>query len=315
MTDAPSAWLEHGPFAFWLTETVQPQTLVELGTHSGFSYLTFCQAVLRLGLPTSCYAIDTWRGDDHSGFYGEEVFAKLSATHERSYAGFSTLVRALFDDALPRFADGSIDLLHIDGRHDYKSVSHDYETWLPKLSERGIVLFHDTNERAGDFGVWRLWNELSNAHPSFEFLHGHGLGILAPSRVVPEGLVPLLWSGPQRKAAIRAAYVRLGKGVLAQHELYAARARIAAHDHEQQAASRAIAAAHASIAAAQAETAEAFAAQSTAVHRHPRRPPSLQRPSPSARGFKRWLPARSRLAMQQFWRRQRVLPKTLRLPG
>ena len=135
----------------------------------------------------------------------------------------------------------------------------------PSCPSEASYLFHDTNERAGDFGVWRLWNELSNAHPSFEFLHGHGLGILAPSRVVPEGLVPLLWSGPQRKAAIRAAYVRLGKGVLAQHELYAARARIAAHDHEQQAASRAIAAAHASIAAAQAETAEAFAAQSTAV--------------------------------------------------
>src|SRR5215204_1627697 len=64
-----SAWLQHGPFAFWLIEAIQPKSLVELGTRNGFSYLTLCQAVQRLGLSTACYAIDTWRGDDHAGFY------------------------------------------------------------------------------------------------------------------------------------------------------------------------------------------------------------------------------------------------------
>jgi hypothetical protein len=78
----PSAWHHHAPFAFWLTEALRPSIFVELGTHNGFSYLAFCQAVQRLGGMTKCYAVDTWKGDEHAGFYGEEVFAKLNELHE-----------------------------------------------------------------------------------------------------------------------------------------------------------------------------------------------------------------------------------------
>jgi len=83
-----SAWFGHVPFAFWLTEVLNPRTFVELGTHYGYSYFTFCQAVQWLGLDTRCYAVDTWEGDEHSGIYGEEVFQKVSNYHER-YSSFS----------------------------------------------------------------------------------------------------------------------------------------------------------------------------------------------------------------------------------
>jgi hypothetical protein len=45
------------------------------------------------------------------------------------------LIRSTFDDALGYFADGSLDLLHIDGRHLNNDVAHDFETWLPKLTD------------------------------------------------------------------------------------------------------------------------------------------------------------------------------------
>src|ERR1700722_16143852 len=111
-----SAWHEHSPFAFWLMEAIQPSCFVELGTHTGFSYLAFCQAVQHLEFRTSCHAVDTWIGDDHAGFYGEEVFAALADINKKRYCGFSHLIRSLFDEALPSFPDSSIDLLHIDGR-------------------------------------------------------------------------------------------------------------------------------------------------------------------------------------------------------
>lgn len=77
-----SAWLQHAPFAAWLIEAHRPRTLVELGTHAGFSYAAFCEAVKRNGFDTRCSAIDTWRGDEHAGFYGEEIFTRFSAYHD-----------------------------------------------------------------------------------------------------------------------------------------------------------------------------------------------------------------------------------------
>jgi hypothetical protein len=214
-----SAWHEHGPFAFWLVEALRPGTLVELGTHTGFSYLAFCQAVQRLGLPTACYAIDTWKGDDHAGFYGEEVFCTLNATNERYYSGFSRLVRGLFDEALPYFKDGTVDLLHIDGRHGYEDVQHDFLTWRQKLSERAVVVFHDTNVREREFGVWRFWDELAAENPSFEFVHGQGLGVLAVGRVIPEGVRALFECSSIERLAIRDSYARLGAAISRQYQL------------------------------------------------------------------------------------------------
>ena len=39
-----TAWLEHGPFAMWLIRAVKPKSVVELGTHYGYSYFAMCQA-------------------------------------------------------------------------------------------------------------------------------------------------------------------------------------------------------------------------------------------------------------------------------
>jgi len=212
---APSAWVEHVPFAFWLVDALRPGVIVELGTYSGVSYSAMCQAVKSLGLSTSCFAVDTWKGDEHAGFYSEDVYRDLCAFHDRHYSAFSRLVRSPFDEALPHFADGTIDLLHIDGLHTYEAVRHDYESWLPKLSADAIVLFHDTNVRETTFAVHRLWREISGDRPHFEFMHGHGLGVLAFGADYSEPLSFLLQAETSEMltANIRAMFSQLGGSV------------------------------------------------------------------------------------------------------
>lgn len=207
-----SAWWQHVPFAHWVVDAVAPRTLVELGTHAGVSYAALCQAVVRSRLNTRCYAVDTWQGDPHAGEYGEEVFEDLRRYHDEHHGSFSSLLRCTFDEALGQFADGSIDLLHIDGFHTYEAARNDFESWTPKLSDSAVVLFHDTNEMLNDFGVWRLWAELRQNHPSFEFLHGHGLGVLAMGKEVPPPIAALCaLTDPMEVASLRSRFATLGE--------------------------------------------------------------------------------------------------------
>ncbi|MEE7493065.1 glycosyltransferase [Methylobacterium oryzae] len=211
-TPPSSAWIGHAPFAFWLIDKLRPDCFVELGVHLGYSYFAFCQAIRRLGLTTRAYAVDHWHGDDHAGFYDESVFESVKQQN-RTYAGFSTLLRKNFDGALSDIENGSVDLLHIDGRHAYEDVRHDFETWRPKLSQRAVVLFHDTAVREQGFGVHQLFEELQHRHSTFEFTHSHGLGVLFPNDEIPAGLRSLTGIDRARKDFIRNVYACLGNRI------------------------------------------------------------------------------------------------------
>lgn len=205
-----SAWNEHVPFAMLLVELQRPRSIVELGTHWGVSYCAFCQAVEALGSAATCRAVDTWEGDAHAGAYGGDVYENLKA-HHRPYEPFSQLLRMTFDAALEKVPDGSVDLLHIDGLHTYEAVKHDFETWRPKMSESGIVLFHDTMVLEREFGVHRLWAEISPACPSFNFEHGYGLGVLAVGPKQSESVTRFLQTANANPAGTRALFSALGR--------------------------------------------------------------------------------------------------------
>lgn len=173
-------WLGHTYFAYDLVANVKPSTVVELGTHWGVSFFSFCQATKDHSPTTKLYAVDTWKGEEHAGLYGEKVISKVQRIKEKYFSTLHIeLLRKTFDEALADFDDQTIDLLHIDGLHTYDAVKHDFESWLPKLSKNGLVLFHDTAETGRGFGVHKFWGELSEEYPqTIQLPYCHGLGLL-----------------------------------------------------------------------------------------------------------------------------------------
>jgi hypothetical protein len=210
------SWLGHTPFALWLIGALRPRMIVELGVHTGNSYCAFLQAVDTLGLDTRCFGIDHWQGDEHAGHYGDEVYQELQAYHDPRYGTFSTLLRSSFEGALPYFSEGSVDLLHIDGFHTYEAVLADFQSWLPKVSSRGVALFHDTNVRERGFGIWQFWEELTSRHPHFEFLHSHGLGVVYLGSEPLTGPLKALFAAKTaaERESIQNYFARLGTSVV-----------------------------------------------------------------------------------------------------
>jgi len=133
-----------------------------------------------------------------------------------------------FDDALSYFSDGSIDLLHIDGCHSYESVKHDFETWLPKISERGIVLLHDTFAKERGFGVGLFLEEIRASYPVFEFTHSYGLGVVAVGRKVSEEPLGELFQASQEETVvIRRFFSNLGSRITLENELMKTQGQLA----------------------------------------------------------------------------------------
>ena len=174
-------WEGHRDFAYDLLQFVRPERLVELGSQYGCSLFSFCQAVRDFKLNTEINAVDMWSGDIGAEITGEEVYALVQKTAATYYPEVNLhLFQMCFDDARPNFADNSIDILHIDGGHTFEDVEHDFTTWLPKLKENGIVLFHDVYSPI-DQGSCDHWEKTKKEYDCyFDFTHSCGLGILFP---------------------------------------------------------------------------------------------------------------------------------------
>ena len=172
----PSDWSGHIPFMFALADLLRPRRYVEIGTLRGASFFAYAQAVREGRFASEAVAVSPWavepaKSEEYAGVF--EDFTHIA----RKYADFAGYLRLAPDEALHRFADGSIDLLNMDGFYDYETLSQSIDAWLPKLSTTGVLLLHDIHAHGGEFGVWRVWTELQASYPTLEFRHAQGLGI------------------------------------------------------------------------------------------------------------------------------------------
>lgn len=174
-----SAWTGHMDFAYNHVREHKPKYIVELGTMWGHSFFTMAQAVKDGGYKAKLIAIDNWVGDKHVGEYGDDVFYQVRDTAEQYFPDIKVqLIRKNFDEARG-LVQNKIDLLHIDGSHDYDSVRNDVDNWIPKVVDGGWIFMHDVE--VPHFGVNKVFQELKNEHPDWEFSvnpGSFGLGII-----------------------------------------------------------------------------------------------------------------------------------------
>ncbi len=119
--------------------------IVEIGSWEGKS--TIC---LGLGSKQNkqgkIYAIDPHEGStEHKESFGKVNTFKNFDNNIRN-AGVANLVQPLVmssHQAVKKVKE-PIELLFIDGAHDYESVKQDYLDWAPKVIDGGVIAFHDT---------------------------------------------------------------------------------------------------------------------------------------------------------------------------
>ena len=179
-----SPWSDHRLFAYDYVSAIRPNCIVELGSFYGCSSFAFLQAIKDKGLKTEFYSIDTWKGDSFTeNDYKENVYSHYLSIEETLFKNQEVnIIRSTFDEAVDKFPDDSIDLLHIDGSHKYDDVKHDFLTWKKKVKRDGVIFFHDIGDDLLDgelLGSHFFWEELKAEYKyTFEFPFSFGLGIL-----------------------------------------------------------------------------------------------------------------------------------------
>lgn len=68
---------------------------------------------------------------------------RLDSHHRPDRTRTVTLLRKTSVDAVRLFKNGSLDVVYVDGRHDYFGVLRDMEDWWPKLKIGGLLAGHD----------------------------------------------------------------------------------------------------------------------------------------------------------------------------
>lgn len=173
-----SACTGHRAFFEWLVENMRPSTIVELGVDRGYSTFVFAEALAKnnqkysINLVSAVYGIDWFEGDASSGY--RNTLDEVNENIQKHNLQHIKIIKGDFNEIAKAWSRG-IDILFIDGSHDYESVKRDFENWSQFVKPNGIILMHDID--VPNFCVRKYYEQITG-YMKLEFNHSYGLGIL-----------------------------------------------------------------------------------------------------------------------------------------
>lgn len=144
--DAIEGWLTRDQAAvlFEAARALTPgRTVVEIGSHQGRSTV-----VLAAGLPTGARLLAVDPFDPGWRYGGPATRDRLLAHLEAGRVADRVEVVAATSRSARTAYDGPVDLIYIDGKHDYWTVRDDLR-WADRVPDGGVVLVHDAFSSLG----------------------------------------------------------------------------------------------------------------------------------------------------------------------
>jgi len=155
-----------------LVSYLRPGTVFEIGTAFGSTTLLIAQNV---GETTKIFTMDL-PPDNSFHRLGDNVGSAFRGTEYEKQITLLLGDSQRFDFA-PCFK--KIDLIFVDGAHDYDSVRVDSENARRRLSQNGVILWHDY---PGAAGVQRAVNEFARSYGATYMIRGTHFALYAPTR-------------------------------------------------------------------------------------------------------------------------------------
>lgn len=124
--------------------------IVEIGSWKGKS--TICLGLgSRSGGNLKIYAVDPHRGNsEHNKGFGKfDTFNDFLCNLKTQHLDDIVVPLRFTSTEASKIMEEPVQLIFIDGAHEYDMVKLDFEVWFPKLIVGGVMAFHDTVSHEG----------------------------------------------------------------------------------------------------------------------------------------------------------------------
>lgn len=145
--------------------------IVEIGSWKGQSTIWLAKGS-KAGMNVKVYAIDPHTGSSEHKNGNTKVWTFEEFNKNIEMAEVDDIIIPIVkssEEAAKNFNE-PIELLFIDGAHEYESVKSDFECWLPKLITGGIIAVHDTVVWLGPRKVVEEYLFKSDTFKNIEFV-------------------------------------------------------------------------------------------------------------------------------------------------